>query len=818
MSIFLKKTNKQHLDNNLNHVGDSGVIYQYLPIPYQSLDINGNLLDVNLAWLKVLGYAHDDVIGKNFSEFLSDSSREDFKKDFKDFIEKGIASDVPFLLKTKSGAWISVEYSGRAEYDSKGEFISTHCIFRDITAQRNAENALQESEKKFKMIFDNSPLAIVLLDKKGIFIDMNKRVTEWLGYKREDIIDSNIVTSPLFSLKNKAKIANNFTKRLLGKDIGAYDMEFETKDGSTRMGRITATSFKDEQGKVVGDLAMVSDISEERETQGALREAEAQNKLITENTSDFIAITDFSIDAKHLYVNSAYAKFLGYSPEEMVGKKGMDIIHPDDKKLLKPLILKYLKEKSLNIFNKKNVRVSEKIEYRIQNNKGDWCVLASTVNLVDNKLIFVSRDVTEQKKAEERIKKSEENLNKAEAIGKVGSWEYDLATNELWGSDQVKKIFGFNLESDIFSLEEVENLIQAREKVHQALEDLIDKNKPYNIEYKIITKDFKKTISVNSIAELVFDKNKKPVKVVGTIKDVSKEKKVERALKKSEDKMRNIIEHSNELFYIHDTEHNLIYTSPQSMDILGYTEEEMMVKWTTLVTDNPINQKGLEITEKAIKTGKRQKPYHLELEHKNGTKKFVEVNEAPEINGDGKVIGIIGALKDITERKRMEEKMINSATEWLETFNSMSDGISLHSPDYTIVNVNQALCDLLGKRKKEIVGSKCFNIFHDKDNPIEECPMGFTLKNKQEKRVEIFEPKFKKWLSIYTSPIVNDSGEIVKIIHVVRDINERKKAEDEMVKRNQELEKVNAITMGRELKMIELKKKIKKLKEELSKK
>jgi len=86
-------------------------------------------------------------------------------------------------------------------------------------------------------------------------------------------------------------------------------------------------------------------------------------------------------------------------------------------------------------------------------------------------------------------------------------------------------------------------------------------------------------------------------------KDITMRKQAEGALQESEEKLRTIIEHSNELFYLHDTEHVLTYVSPTSEEILGYTPEEMMRKGTELFTDNPINQKGIEITEKAIKTG-----------------------------------------------------------------------------------------------------------------------------------------------------------------------------------------------------------------------
>ena len=92
-------------------------------------------------------------------------------------------------------------------------------------------------------------------------------------------------------------------------------------------------------------------------------------------------------------------------------------------------------------------------------------------------------------------------------------------------------------------------------------------------------------------------------------KVISRLEQTETALRESEQKLRNIIEHSNEMFYLHDTNHHFTYVSPKCIDFFGYTPEQLKVRWTELMTDNPINQDGYEITQKAIQTGEKQKPY-----------------------------------------------------------------------------------------------------------------------------------------------------------------------------------------------------------------
>jgi PAS domain S-box-containing protein len=131
----------------------------------------------------------------------------------------------------------------------------------------------------------------------------------------------------------------------------------------------------------------------------------------------------------------------------------------------------------------------------------------------------------------------------------------------------------------------------------------------------------------------------------------------EQELRANEEKLRSIFENSTNLFYSHTPEHLLTYVSPQIADVLGYTPEEAMIKWTDLASDNPINEIGFQSTMKAVKTGERQPTYNLELIKKTGEKIWVEARESPVIE-NGKVTAIVGSITDITKRKDAEQKLI----------------------------------------------------------------------------------------------------------------------------------------------------------------
>ena len=190
----------------------------------------------------------------------------------------------------------------------------------------------------------------------------------------------------------------------------------------------------------------------------------------------------------------------------------------------------------------------------------------------------------------------------------------------------------------------------------------------------------------------------------GTILDITKRKQAEQALLKSEHQMQTIIEHSNELFYIHDTNHILTYVSPTSQAFLGYPPEEMKRKWTKLATDNPINLKGIEFTEKAIKTGKIQKPYQLELKKKDGSIVLVEVDESPVKDATGKVVEISGALRNVTLKKQTENRLIKSEKRFRDLFNSINDLIYTQDIEGRFTSVNPAMCKAFDHKEDKLIG------------------------------------------------------------------------------------------------------------------
>ncbi len=186
------------------------------------------------------------------------------------------------------------------------------------------------------------------------------------------------------------------------------------------------------------------------------------------------------------------------------------------------------------------------------------------------------------------------------------------------------------------------------------------------------------------------------------------------ALKESEEKLRNILENSTNLFYSHTADHELTYVSPQVEAFLQCTPEEAMVKWMEFATENPVNELGFASTEKAIETGETQPPYELEVIGKQGRKIWVEVREAPVVE-DGETVGIVGSLTDITERKRAEEALLESEERYRRLVEGSPDILYIYSDQQGALYWSRRVQEVLGYAPEDLVESPY--LWHDAIHP-----------------------------------------------------------------------------------------------------
>ncbi len=277
-------------------------------------DKEGKFIKVNKAKATHWNTTPDNMAGKtDFDFFLKDIAEKSFEDDQRIMkTGKPIVNKVE-KIKDEKGAERWVLTTKIPRYNKIRKIIGTMGISRDITK-------LKKSEEKYKNLFETAIDPIVILDKNGNFVDVNKQVTNILGYHRNDLIGKKFNETEILTKESLNKSLDNFMKRMKGEIVPTYEVEIVTNDGEKIPAEINASALY-ENGKVVGDFVIIRDLRERykrEEIEKELVESENRFRDIFDSTSDFLLYIERGII---LDVNETALNLGGLKKEEIIGKK-----------------------------------------------------------------------------------------------------------------------------------------------------------------------------------------------------------------------------------------------------------------------------------------------------------------------------------------------------------------------------------------------------------------------------------------------------------------------------------------------------------------
>lgn len=224
--IFEKKTAEKALKDSEERFR---MLFEKAPIGYQSLDFDGNFIEVNETWLEMMGYTHEEVIGKWFGDFLAPDFVEAFRERFPLFKEWGNVHSEFEMLK-KDGSLMTVAFDGRIAHTPEGKFKQTHCVLEDITELKLAEEAIKASEERLKSIFRVAPTGIGLT-KDRILMEVNQRICEMTGYSENELVGKlSIILYPTNDVFEAVGIEKY--KQIMEKGTGVIETQWKKKDGT----------------------------------------------------------------------------------------------------------------------------------------------------------------------------------------------------------------------------------------------------------------------------------------------------------------------------------------------------------------------------------------------------------------------------------------------------------------------------------------------------------------------------------------------------------------------------------------------------------
>jgi len=260
--------------------------------------------------------------------------------------------------------------------------------------------------------------------------------------------------------------------------------------------------------------------------------------------------------------------------------------------------------------------------------------------------------------------------------------------------------------------------------------------------------------------------------------DITERKKFDTALRASEEKYRTLLKASTDGILIIDIRKNIIrYVNPSFCKTLGYKEDELIGEAVTSIYRAQNSEDANEDNDSLPISGINFVEDVEFLKNDGNTILLNTGGSVAEIDG---ILCAVCFLRDVTEEREFEKKIRKISQEWENTFNSINDLVSIHDKDCNIIRVNKAFADTFGKTPEELVGQKCHKIVHQTDTPWPDCPLKKVVKDKKPVVLEYLEPELEIFLEVSVSPIIDENGEITGVVHIAKDISDRKESEHQL--------------------------------------
>ncbi|MDP9362675.1 MAG: PAS domain-containing protein, partial [Chloroflexota bacterium] len=438
------------------------------------------------------------------------------------------------------------------------------------------------------------------------------------------------------------------------------------------------------------------------------RRAEARFRALVENSADIVTLVD--ADGIVLFQSPAVASILGYRPKERVGQDAFALMHPDDG----PRVRAWFAE--LATVPERRSRV----EFRARHRDGSWRWFeAAGASLADDPgargFLVQSRDVTERKRAEEALRRSEASLAEAQRLAHLGSWELDLATGEGRWSDESYRIFGIPPGEGPLTQQRYLTLVHPddRGRVAAEIDERTARGAALETEYRIVRPDGSVRF-LHLQGEVVRNDAGRPVRLLGTNQDVTERREAEERLREAEAKYRSLVERLPAVVYSErllngDSAAFPRYVAPQIADLLGYSQAEWLADpalWAKRLhpDDRPAVFAAYERAERG------GVPYHGEyrLLARGGRVVWVRDDAVLLRDAAGRPRGWQGVMLDVTDCREAEARLREAEVRYKALVESLPAIVSTQPADggaLTSTYVSPQVETILGYSPDEILTS-----------------------------------------------------------------------------------------------------------------
>ena len=748
-------------------------------------DLQGNFTSLNKIGERITGYSEAEFCRLNFAAVVAPEHLENTTQRLTGKIPTKPSTIYEENIIAKNGERVLLELNYRIIFHA-GKPAGIQGIGRDITARKRAEATLRESEARYRVVTESASDAILTIDGDQTILFVNAAAEKIFGYTIGEMLGSKLFMLVPERFRDAHATGMKVYRETKERRISWQGVEVpgRHKNGSEVPLEITF-------GEIVNDgkhlfTAVIRDITERKRIKEELENNLSLLSSTFEATNDGILVVDR--ENRIVTHNQKFVE-MAQLPREVIESM-------DNSKVIN-YVLDQLSEPQSFLDMTRRLILNPEIQGCdvVKFKSGKTFERYSHPRVLGGEIagrVISFRDITERERAEDTLRESESLLAAAQRITHLGSWELDLAdlknllNNEARWSDETYRIFGYEPGQFEVSGEIFYNAVHPddRERVGRMFIEAIKQKKIYKIEHRVILPDGGERIVLGQ-AELTFDKRTgKPLKMFGTVQDITERKSVEALIQQSEEKYRSILETIEEGYFETDLEGVFTFYNQALGNVLGYDTDELLGMHYRNYVDHRNAKKLLVAYVKVYRTGQPISELSWEVIRQDGTRRFLESSIKLMHNSAGVAVGFRGIARDVTERQRTEEALRESEVKYRLLIENTSEGLLQVSASDLTLFVNNRFCEMVGYSADELVNRNWTQMLLDDDGRE-------SIRQANERRrrgiSDRYEIKLRRksgelfWVIIGGSPMFDHNGVITGSIGVFSDISERKRAEEQLL-------------------------------------
>ena len=636
------------LDEAKRSEGQLRKIIESIPGIITTMSPEGEVESVNQRALESLGMTLEEM--RDWPRILHEEDRERVINTWRRSIETGEPYDIQHRVRRADGVYRWFHVRGLAARDAQGRIVRWYILVTDIDDRKKAEDALRASEQSFRLIVDSIPGLVNTTTATGEIELANQQLLDYVGKTLEGLKDWH----PLVHPEDRARAITLWSRSVETGDV--YDDEHRVRraDGVYRWFHVRALPLRDTEGRIIRWYVLCTDIDDRKKAEENLRRSEAY--LAEAQKLSHTGSFGWGVSSGEIYWSQETFRIFEYEPTARVT---IDLIvqrtHPEDRSAVQQLIERVSREKTEFDFEHRLLMPNGSVKYlrvvgRPSKNEGGSFEFVGAVT-----------EITERKRAEEALRRSEGYLAEGQKMTHSGSWAWNVRTLDTFWSQEMFRILDYDAEkvkptlSHFFDRVHPEDrpMIEQRAKVESTQKERTDSG----CDYRVVLADG--TIKhLHSIAHPMMNDSGEISEVVGTTMDVTEQWQARAELVKAFEKLRrseaDLLEAqrlSHTGSWREDLISGAVTLSPEVFRIRGIQPDDATPKNEFL--RNQIHPEDQTVVKQLYERTKIQKAdyeagYRIVLP--DGTIKHLHTTCQPILNESGELVELVGTMMDVTEQ------------------------------------------------------------------------------------------------------------------------------------------------------------------------